>query len=232
MLADDNAVRSVLIDSGALAVARRARVHVAMSTISPALVDELLELHERAKIAYVAAPVFGIPAVAAAAQLTILAAGSSEALTAAQPLFDVLGKKTWHLGDDPRHANIAKIAGNMMIALAIEAMGEAAALTRLYGLEPGAFFEIVTNTMFACTSYQRYSQRISRDIFEPGFKLTLGLKDVELALDAARTRHETLPGAEVVRESMRDAVAQGFGSKDWSALTRATHNARWEEREP
>ena len=222
MLSDDTAVHSVIIDSGALTSARKDCVHVMMSTISLALVEELQELHRSAGIAYVAAPVFGVPAVAAQAQLNILAAGNTEAVATAQPLFDALGQKTWHLGDDPKHANVAKIAGNMMITLAIEAMGEATALTESYGLKASDFLEVVTNTMFASPSYKRYGGNISNNSYEPGFKLTLGLKDVNLALEAAKAKHALLPAAEIVRENMLTAVDQGLGSKDWSALAKVT----------
>jgi len=222
MLSDDTAVRSVVIDSGALASARKDCVHVMMSTISPAIVEELQELHRSAGIAYVAATVFGIPAVAAKGELNIVAAGNAEAVATVQPLLDALGQKTWHLGDDPKHANVAKIAGNMMITLAIEAMGEATALTESYGLKAGDFLEIVTNTMFACPSYQRYGGNIASNSYEPGFKLTLGLKDVNLALEAAKAKHAVLPAAEIVRENMVQAVDQGLGAKDWSALAKMT----------
>jgi 3-hydroxyisobutyrate dehydrogenase-like beta-hydroxyacid dehydrogenase len=106
-----------------------------MSTVSLALVEELQELHRREGISYVAASVFGVPAVAAKAQLNILVAGNAEAVATVQPLLDAMGQKTWHLGDDPKHANVAKIAGNLMITLAIEAMGAATALTESYGLK-------------------------------------------------------------------------------------------------
>ena len=222
MLSDDAAVRSVIIDSGALASARKDCVHVMMSTISPAIVEELQELHHSAGIAYVAAPVLGVPAVAAKGELNILAAGNAEAVATVQPLFDALGQKTWHLGDDPKHANVAKIAANMMITLAIEAMGEATALTESYGLKGGDFLDIVTNTMFASPSYKRYGGNIANNSYEPGFKLTLGLKDVNLALDAAKAKDAVLPAAEIVRENMVQAVDQGLGSKDWSALAKVT----------
>ncbi|KIZ46046.1 NAD(P)-dependent oxidoreductase, partial [Rhodopseudomonas palustris] len=139
MLADDAAVRSVIIESGALASARDGCVHVMAATISLALVDELADLHRKAGIAYVAAPVFGVPAAAAKAQLNIVAAGDAAAIARVQPLFDAIGQKTWQLGTDPKQANVAKIAGNMMIALAIEAMGEATALTESYGLTAAEF---------------------------------------------------------------------------------------------
>jgi len=222
MLSDDTAVRSVIIDSGALATARKDCVHVMMSTISLALVEELQELHRREGIAYVAAPVFGVPAVAAKAQLNILVAGNAEAVATVQPLLDAMGQKTWHLGDDPKHANVAKIAGNLMITLAIEAMGEATALTESYGLKAVDFLEVVTNTMFTSPSYQRYGGNIANNSYEPGFKLTLGLKDVNLALEAAKVKHALLPAAESVRETMLEAVEQGLGSQDWSALAKVT----------
>ena len=222
MLSDDTAVRSVIIESGALAAARKDCVHVMMSTISLALVEELQELHRSAGIAYVAAPVFGIPTVAAKGELNIMVAGDAEAVATVQPLLDALGQKTWHLGDDPKHANVAKIAGNMMITLAIEAMGEATALTESYGLKAGDFLEVVTNTMFASPSYKRYGGNIASNSYEPGFKLILGLKDVNLALEAGKAKDAVLPAAEIVQENMVQAVDQGLGDKDWSALAKAT----------
>ena len=227
MLSDDAAVRSVLVDSvlvgsGALASARTGCVHVMMATISPALVEELKALHRKAGIAYVAAPVLGVPAVAAEGKLNILAAGDPAAIDAVQPLLDALGQKTWRLGDDPVHANIAKIAGNMMITLAIEAMGEATALTQHYGLSAADFLEVITGTVFASPSYKRYGGYIATDTYEPGFKLTLGLKDVNLALDAATAKGAKLPAAEIVRDTMAQAVDQGLGAKDWSVLAKVT----------
>ncbi len=222
MLSDDTAVRSVIIDGGALASARKGCVHIMMATISPALAEELQDLHRHVGVGYVAATVFGVPAVAAKAELNIMAAGDAAAVTVIQPLLDVLGQKTWHLGEDPVHANVAKIAGNMMITLAIEAMGEATALTESYGLKAADFLEVITSTMFASPSYKRYGRNISNNSYEPGFKLTLGLKDVNLALDAARAKNAVLPAAEIVRENMVEAVEQGLGTKDWSALAKVT----------
>ena len=220
MLANDDAVRSVIIDSGALGAARKNCVHVMMATISLALVEELEELHRQKGVAYVAAPVFGVPAVAARAELNILAAGEADAVEKVLPLLDALGKKTWPLGDDPKHANVAKIAGNLMSTLAIEAMGEATALTEIYGLKAADFLEVVTNSIFASPSYQRYGGNIARNSYEPGFKLSLGLKDVNLVLAAAKAKHAVLPAAEIVRENMSQAVEQGLGDKDWSALAK------------
>jgi 3-hydroxyisobutyrate dehydrogenase-like beta-hydroxyacid dehydrogenase len=221
MLSDDAAVRGVIVESGALRSARRGCVHVMMATISPGLAAELVALHAEAGVAYVAAPVFGVPAVAAAGQLNILAAGPAQALATVRPLLDAMGQRVWPLGEDPLRANVAKIAGNMMIAQAIESLSEAVALGEAYGLEGADFIDIVTNTLFASPSYQRYGKRIATGDYEPGFKLTLGLKDVNLALDAAAARQVVLPAARVVQQRMHAAIAQGLGGKDWSAFGQA-----------
>ncbi|MGV7210405.1 NAD(P)-dependent oxidoreductase [Oxalobacteraceae bacterium A2-2] len=218
MLSEDSAVRAVILQHGVLQNARKDCVHVMMATISVQLAGELAALHREAGIAYVAAPVFGVPAVAAAAQLNIVAAGDPAALARLQPLFDVLGRKTWPMGEDPRRANIAKISGNMMIALAIEAMGEAAALSESYGLPAADLLDLLTNTIFASPSYQRYGSFIASGSYEPGFKLRLGLKDVNLALSAAEASGTALPGVEVVREHMHTALKLGLESRDWSVF--------------
>ncbi|MES2533881.1 MAG: NAD(P)-dependent oxidoreductase, partial [Pseudomonadota bacterium] len=223
MLADDAAVRSVLLDSGALASAAGEVVHVVMSTISASLVAEMQPLHRQAGVGYVAAPVFGVPAVAARAELNILAAGAQEAVQRAQPIFDAIGRKTWYLGEDPVCANIAKIAGNMMITMAIESMAEASALTEAYGLRTADFLEVVTQTLFACPSYQRYGKNIAERRYEPGFRLALGFKDAVLAGDAAADRDVNLPGATVVRDRLREAARTGWADKDWSALAEVEH---------
>ena len=218
LLADDHAVREVLLTCGALEMAGKSCIHIVMSTLSPQLMSELQTQHHALGIALVAAPVLGVPAVAARGELNILAAGPNDAITQVQPLFDVLGKKTWRLGERPQQACIAKIAANMMITQAIESLAEANALAEHYGLAPAAFTEVVTQTLFACPSYQRYGQNIVNRRYEPGFKLHLGLKDINLALDAASPQGLPLPAANVVQSRMMAAMAQGLGDKDWSAF--------------
>jgi 3-hydroxyisobutyrate dehydrogenase-like beta-hydroxyacid dehydrogenase len=220
MVANDEAVRAVILDSGALKSASHDCVHIVMASISPELVDELKQAHEKANVPFATAPVFGIPSVAARGELNIMTAGDPGALKKAQPLFDVLGKKTWPLGPDPKQANVAKLAGNMMIALAIESLAEAFALTREYGLNDTAFLELVTSTIFPCPYYKQYGSNIVQDSYEPGFQLTLGLKDIKLALKAASLRNTLLPSVDIVRQSFEAAVQMGEGSRDWSALAK------------
>lgn len=218
MLSDDAAIRSVLLDEGVLEQARQDVVHVVSSTISVAFSQELAECHRQAGIAYVAAPVLGRPDVAAQGELNILAAGDASAVQRLQPLLDVLGKRTWRLGDHPPGAHAAKIACNMMIAMAIEAMAEAVALTDAHDVARADFFDLILGTLFGSRSYQVYSAIITAGEYEPGFKAELGLKDLRLARQAAQSLATPLPALEAVHEQMCKAVEAGGAARDWSIM--------------
>ncbi len=219
MLPDDPAIRATLLDAGVLDRARAGLVHVVSSTISVAFAGELAAAHERAGLGYVSAPVLGRPDVAAKGELNILAGGRPDAVEKVRPLLDVLGKKVWPMGEDPRQANAAKIAANMMITMAIEAMAEAAVLTEANGLGRDRFFELILGTLFAGSrTYQTYSANIAGDRYDPGFKAALGLKDLHLATEAATEAGRRLPMLDAVRTRMNEAVDAGLGDKDWSAM--------------
>ena len=218
MLSDDDAIRQVLLDSGVLDGAREGLVHVVTSTISIAFAGELASAHERAGVGYVSAPVLGRPDMAAKGELNILAAGKPAAVETVRPLLEVLGRKVWNLGEEPSRANAAKIAANMMITMAIEAMAEAAALTEANGLPRGDFLEIATGTLFSGRAYESYSANLVNGAYEPGFKARLGLKDLRLATAAAEAAGKRLPMLDAVCGQMSATVDAGQGEKDWSIM--------------
>ena len=122
MLADDAAVRDVF-DAALLERAPRGLIHVNMATISVALAAQLASEHAGRGLHYVAAPVLGRPDAARAAKLMIVAAGAADAIDRVQPLFDVVGQKTWRIGTSPQQANVMKLAANFMLASAVETLG-------------------------------------------------------------------------------------------------------------
>lgn len=103
-----------------------------MATVSVTLAARFEKSHRERGVGYVAAPVLGRPNVAEAARLNIITAGEAQALDRVQPLFDLIGQKTWRFGERPEQANAVKLAANFMIASAIGTMGEAVALARGY----------------------------------------------------------------------------------------------------
>ncbi|PMS17046.1 oxidoreductase [Trinickia dabaoshanensis] len=222
MLSDDGAIRSVLMDTNLLPRARPGLVHVVASTISVAFARELVELHRAAGVAYVAAPVLGRPDVAAKGELNVLAAGAPAALERVKPALDVISKRVWDMGEEPPTAYAAKIACNMMITMAIEAMAEAVVLTETNGLSRERFFELILGTLFGSRPYQTYSRNIIDNEYQPGFKASLGLKDLRLASEAAEQVGRTLPMLAVVHGRMNETVDAGMGDRDWSAMAALT----------
>lgn len=221
MLADDAAVRAVIVDQDALARAPRGLVHVNLATISVQLAQELVALHRDRGLSYVAAPVFGRPDVAKVAKLNIVAAGEAAAIDRVQPLFDAIGQKTWRFGDEAPRANAVKLAGNFMIAAAIESMAEATAMVGGYGVSAGALLELLTGTLFNAPVFNTYGALIAEQRFDPpGFKLYLGLKDVRLALAAGEGTHTPMPIASVIRDALLEAIAHGDSELDWAALAK------------
>jgi 3-hydroxyisobutyrate dehydrogenase-like beta-hydroxyacid dehydrogenase len=222
MLADDAAVEAVFFGAGdALSALGQGAVHISMSTISVAFSDRLAEAHRKAGQAYVAAPVFGRPEAAAAAKLFVVAAGPEQTLAQCQPLFDAIGQRTFVIGDKPSSANLVKLSGNFLLAAMIECLGEAFALTRKGGIEPHLYLEILTSTLFSAPAYKTYGTLIANQQYEPaGFKMSLGLKDIRLALAAADALATPMPVASLVHDHFLSGVAQGAGDSDWSALAR------------
>ncbi|HUM08170.1 MAG TPA: NAD(P)-dependent oxidoreductase [Acidocella sp.] len=222
MLADDKALEAVTFGAdGLLASLAPGAVHVSASTISVAIAERLTEAHAEAGRHFVSAPVFGRPDAAAAAKLFIAAAGEPEVMARLQPLFDVIGQRTFVLSETPSRANLVKLSGNFLIASVIESLGEAIALVAKGGIEPAAYVEMLTSTLFAAPVYTTYGGLIAAEKFAPaGFAATLGQKDVRLVLAAAEALNVPLPLASLLRDRFLALLAQPGGAElDWSAIS-------------
>jgi 3-hydroxyisobutyrate dehydrogenase-like beta-hydroxyacid dehydrogenase len=219
MLANDSVIHEVGLDGPLLDKAAKGLIHVNMATISVGLAKRLAAAHESRGLGYVAAPVFGRPDAAAEARLVIAVGGKAETIKSLEPLFGAIGRRTVIVGDLPEQANLFKIAGNFMIASAIETMGEAFALLKKGGVNTGVFHDVMSGSLFTGVVFQNYGKMIVEERYEPaGFALKLGLKDINLAREAAAGLNMTMPVADLVREHFDEAVKTGWGEKDWSAL--------------
>ncbi|HJT61928.1 MAG TPA: NAD(P)-dependent oxidoreductase [Burkholderiales bacterium] len=216
MLADDPAVRAVWLDSGLAARLPKGAIHLNMATVSMAIARELAGIH---KDAYVSAPVFGRPPLAAQGQLDIIAAGPKAAIERCEPLFKVLGKQVFVVGSEPQKANAVKIARNFLLATVIESLGEAFALVRKCGVAPADFLDILANTSLGSPAYKNYGRMIVDQAWSPPqFAMPLGVKDVELALATAREVGMELPSGEMIRRHFLQAIQAGGAEQDWVAL--------------
>jgi 3-hydroxyisobutyrate dehydrogenase-like beta-hydroxyacid dehydrogenase len=229
MLADDTAVsNAVLTDEGIVKKLPGRAIHISMSTISVALSKELAQTHARAGQRFVAAPVFGRPEAAAAAQLFIVTAGDPATVGACQPLFDAMGQKTLSIGTEPSAANLVKLSGNFLLASVIEALGEAVALIGKAGIDRHAFIDLLTSTIFPAPAYKTYGNLIADNEFQPArFAAPLGFKDIRLTLAAAESLHVPMPVGSLLRDRFLRLLARGGENLDWAAIGGlAVHDAR------
>src|SRR5258705_9087885 len=224
MLPDDDAVREVVFGRKEIGLDGLAgglmpgAIHLSMSTISTAAASLLASEHAQNGQGYVAAPVFGNPDAAKARQLFIVAAGTPADVGRCQPILDILGQRTFVIGDDPAEANLIKLLGNMMSATALEMLGEVVAVVRKRGLDPQPFIDVMTSTMFGGRAHKIYGDKIARQTYAGGFVLPLVLKDVRLALAEAEKAGAPSPSVGGVRDRLLTGIARGYGELDWTAL--------------
>ena len=221
MLADDNAVESVVLsEGGILNNLGKGAVHVSASTVSVTLADKLAAAHAKQGQRFVSAPVFGRPEAAASAKLFIVAAGVADAVEACTPIFEAMGQKTFRFGEKPSNANLVKISGNFMISSTIETLSEAMALVAKGGLDQHQYLDFLTATLFAAPIYKTYGTLIADKKFKPaGFAAPLGLKDARLALAAGESLRVPLPLASLIRDRFLRLLSRGDDTLDWSAIS-------------
>jgi 3-hydroxyisobutyrate dehydrogenase-like beta-hydroxyacid dehydrogenase len=220
MVADDRALEEVVFgEGGILERLGPGGVHLSMSTVSPATASRLAGEHARRGSAYVAAPVFGRPEAAAARQLWICVSGPGGAKERARSVLEVLGRGIFDFGEEAGAANVVKLAGNFLIAAALEAMAEVLALAEKSGLSRADVIGMFGQTLFSCPIYQNYGRAIAEKRYLPAsFRLSLGLKDMALALQTAADAKVPMPAASLVYDRLLAGVAKGRADMDWTAL--------------
>jgi 3-hydroxyisobutyrate dehydrogenase-like beta-hydroxyacid dehydrogenase len=220
MVTDDKALLEVVKD-GVVPGLPKGAIHVAMGTHSVAAIREIGPLHDKAGQVLVGAPVLGRPEAAAAGQVGVVAGGPKDAVAKVAPLFEVIGRRTFDAGTKPEGASVVKLANNMMIGCAIEAMGEGFSLVRKYGVDPATFYDVMTDGLFSAPAYKVYGNIIVKQSYATaGFTTVLGLKDANLAMAAALAASVPLPSLNVYRDRLLGALAHGEGDQDWAVMAR------------
>jgi 3-hydroxyisobutyrate dehydrogenase-like beta-hydroxyacid dehydrogenase len=220
MVANDAALEATTTgDDGLLQRFGPGNIYLVMSTVAPATALRFASLTAAHRATYVAAPVFGRPDASAAKQLQIVVAGPQAARTRVRPVLEALGQGIFELGNEPHLANVVKLCGNFMIVAALEAMAEAFTLAEKSGVPRETAYQVLTQTTFANPLYQNYGRMIAEHHYTPaGFQLTLGLKDMTLALGQADEAQMPMPLASLLHDRLTTQVAKGRQHLDWSAL--------------
>jgi 3-hydroxyisobutyrate dehydrogenase-like beta-hydroxyacid dehydrogenase len=217
MLADDSALESVCLQEGSfIETLGNGGLHVSLSTIAPGTARRLSAHHAKFHVDYLACPVFGRPEAAAAKKLWTCMSGPATARKRALPLAAAIGQGNFEFGEDPGAANVVKLCGNFLIASTIEALAELLTLGQKNGVSMQSVAEMIG--AFSPMHYS-YAKIIADQSFEPvGFRLALGLKDINLVLQTAAESATPLPLASLLHDRWLSAVAKGRADLDWSAI--------------
>lgn len=225
MLSDDRALNEI-VNNGLLENLPKGAIHVPMGTHSVTALLELKKKHDAAGHAFVAAPVLGRPDAAAAGQLGIVVAGDQDAIAKLENLWKAIGRRIFEAGTNPAAAAAVKLANNMVLGCAIEAMAEAFTLTRKFAVKPAVFNEVLTDGLFSAPAYKVYGGIIANESYEDvGFSVQLGFKDSNLMLAAGQAANVALPSLNVYRDSLLEALANNEGDLDWAVMARVRARA-------
>lgn len=196
-------------------------VHLAMGTYGVAAIRSLEAAHRAADQVLVAAPVLGRPDLAAAGQLGIVAAGPAAAVQRAEPLFKLLGRRLFHAGDAPEAATAIKLANNLVLGCAMDAMAEAFSLARKYDVAPQLLYDLMVDGLFSAPAYVGYGKTMVEGAYDRvGSPIQVGLKDALLIQAAADLARVPLPSLNVYRDRLIGAAAHGDGDRDQAVLAR------------
>ena len=219
MVTDADAVLSIARDQGMLAALAPGAIWAQMSTIGVAGTDRVAAMAgaERPDVMLLDAPVSGSKDPAERGQLTIFASGPDEARPRVAPLFDALGQRTIWVGEAGAGTRL-KLVNNTWLAFAAEAVAASVALARRLGLETETVVDALGGGPLVSTWQAAKLRRIADGEFSAQFALSLALKDVHLALQAAGGDRFAVLAC--LADEWQQAVDQGLGEQDLTIVTR------------
>lgn len=221
MLPDTPDVAQVLNGGeGVIAGLRPGSLVIDMSTISPIETRHFAEAVRQAGGSYLDAPVSGGQVGAAAASLTIMVGGDATDFDRALPLFQAMGKNITHLGANGT-GQTCKLANQIIVALNIEAVAEALLFASKAGCDPAMVRQALMGGFAASRVLEVHGERMIRRSFDPGFRIRLHQKDLNLALGSARALGVSLPNTATAQELMNACAAHGAADLDHAALVQA-----------
>jgi 2-hydroxy-3-oxopropionate reductase len=196
------------------------KVVIDMSSISPMATKEFAKRIEETGAAYLDAPVSGGEVGAINAALTIMVGGSEETFAKAKPLFECMGKNITLVGGNG-DGQTCKVANQIIVALNIEAVSEALLFASKAGADPAKVREALMGGFASSKILEVHGERMIKGTFDPGFKIRLHQKDLNLALDGARQLQLNLPNTAGAQELFNTCAALGGSDWDHSAMVKA-----------
>jgi len=221
MVPDTPDVEKVLFGENGLASALRAgQIVVDMSSISPMATREFAARVRETGADYLDAPVSGGEVGAKAGSLTIMVGGEQATFDTVKPLFDMMGKNITLIGAVGA-GQVCKVANQVIVAATIEAVGEALLLASKAGVDAARVREALMGGFASSRILEVHGERMTRRTFDPGFRIELHQKDLNLALSTAQALGVSLPNTATCQALFNACVAHGGKAWDHSAMVRA-----------
>ncbi len=221
MVPDTPDVEAVLFDdNGVAAGLSPGKIVVDMSSISPVATKEFARRINDLGCEYLDAPVSGGEVGAKNGTLTIMVGGRPETFEQVLPIFRLMGKNITRVGNNG-DGQTCKVANQIIVALTIEAVGEALLFASKAGADPARVREALMGGFASSRILEVHGERMVQRQFEPGFRIGLHQKDLNLALSAARQLGLSLPNTATAQELFNACVAHGGETWDHSAMVRA-----------
>ena len=216
-VSDTNAVEAVLFSpQGVEASIASGAIVVDSSTISPSAEYQFAQRLKAKGVDYVDAPVTGSKVAAEAGSLIFMAGGDEAVLAKLEPLFNAMGKQVFHMGETSK-GQAAKLVMNLQIALIYEGFAEALTLATKLGVNVDKLLPLIQASMVKSGVVEYKAPFILKRDFTPNFPLRLMLKDIHLALAAAKESRVKLPALETVEEIYEMAAEEGHEDLDYAA---------------
>ena len=221
MVPDTPDVAAVLFEADGVAEGLSpGKIVVDMSSISPTETKKFAARIGALGCLYFDAPVSGGEVGAKAASLTIMVGGPEDAFPRIKPLLELMGKNITLIGGNG-DGQTTKIANQIIVALSIEAVGEALLFASKAGADPAKVRSALMGGFASSRILEVHGERMIARTFEPGFRIALHQKDLNLALSGARELGVSLPNTATCQELFNSCVAHGGAAWDHSAMVRA-----------
>jgi 2-hydroxy-3-oxopropionate reductase len=221
MVPDTPDVEKVLFgDHGVAKGLSKGKVVVDMSSISPIATKEFAQKINALGCEYLDAPVSGGEVGAKNAALTIMVGGTEAGFARVKPLFELMGKNITLVGGNG-DGQTAKVANQIIVALNIEAVSEALLFAAKAGADPAKVRQALMGGFAASRILEVHGERMINRTFNPGFRIELHQKDLNLALQSARAMGVSLPNTATAQELFNACAAHGGKAWDHSAMVRA-----------
>lgn len=198
----------------------KGKIVVDMSSISPVATKDFARRINALGCEYLDAPVSGGEVGAKAASLTIMVGGSAATFATVKPLFDLMGKNITHIGDVGA-GQVCKVANQIIVALNIQAAAEALVFAARAGADPAKVRQALMGGFASSRVLEVHAERMINRTFNPGFRIRLHQKDLNLALSSARELGLALPNTAIAQQMMSSVSAHGGADLDHSALVQA-----------